>query len=53
VDTTVTADAEPLAATTDGGDGVMVFAQQYLITGPKLSRYRKPMRRIVPAKRRR
>ena len=34
-----------------GADVTTVRVQQYRSTGPKLSRYRKPMKSIVPAKR--
>jgi hypothetical protein len=42
---------DPLPETIGGGDGMTVLVQQYLSTGPKLSRYKTPMRTMVPAKR--
>ena len=48
----VDAGADPLTASAAGGVLMMVFLPQHLATGPKLSKCKKPMRRIVPVKRR-
>jgi hypothetical protein len=47
----VGAGADPFPTSIAGGGFIMVFVPQQLATGPKLSRYKQPMRTIVPANR--